>query len=205
MSTIKTLIFDFGDVFINLDKQGAMTNALQLFEVDELPEELVSINTLYEQGLISTKEFIDFYTENFPKLSEKEIIDAWNFILKDFPENRLEFLKKLAKDKKYKLILLSNTNDLHMTWIANNVSFFEEFKACFDVFYLSHEIYLRKPNADIYEFVLKENKLKAEECFFIDDTKDNTDTASKLGIKVWNIDETSQDIVDLFTINKTLF
>nr|WP_321224628.1 HAD family phosphatase [uncultured Psychroserpens sp.] len=205
MSTIKTLIFDFGDVFINLDKQGAMTNALELFEVDELPEELVSINTLYEQGLISTEEFIEFYTDNFPKLSKKEIIDAWNYILKDFPQHRLEFIKQLAKDKTYKLILLSNTNDLHISWIAKNVSFYEDFKACFDKFYLSHEIYLRKPNADIYEFVLGENKLNANECIFIDDTKDNTDTAAAMGLNVWHIDETKQDIVDLFTINKELF
>ncbi|MFD2918031.1 HAD family hydrolase [Psychroserpens luteus] len=205
MSTIKTIIFDFGDVFINLDKQGAMTNALELFEVDELPEELVSVNTLYEQGLISTEEFVEFYTDNFPKLSEKTIIEAWNYILKDFPEHRLEFIKQLAEDKTHKLILLSNTNDLHISWIAENVSFYEDFKSCFNEFYLSHEINLRKPNTDIYEFVLKENKLKPEECFFIDDTKENTVAAASLGIHTWNIDETSQDIVDLFAINKDLF
>jgi len=205
MSTIKTLIFDFGDVFINLDKQGAMDNALRLFDLDELPEDLVAINTLYEQGLISTEEFIAFYTNNFPKLSEKVIIDAWNFILKDFPINRLEFIKTLAKNKKYKLILLSNTNDLHISWIKDHVSFYEDFKTCFDQFYLSHEIYLRKPNADIFEYVLKENKLKPEECIFIDDTKANTDMAANLGIHTWNIDETKEDIIDLFTINKHLF
>ena len=73
MSTIKTLIFDFGDVFINLDKQGAMQNALELFELDELHDDLVAINTLYEQGLISTEEFVEFYTDNFPKLSQRRI------------------------------------------------------------------------------------------------------------------------------------
>jgi len=205
MSTIKTLIFDFGDVFINLDKQGAMKNALELFELDELHEDLIAIHTLYEQGLISTEEFVAFYTDNFPELSKKDIIDAWNYILKDFPNHRLEFIKQLAKDCKYKLILLSNTNDLHISWIADNVPFYEDFKLCFDKFYLSHEVTLRKPNTDIYEFVLKENKLKPEECFFVDDTKDNTDTAAALGIHVWNIDENTQDIVDLFTINKHLF
>ena len=205
MSTIKTLIFDFGDVFINLDKQGAMQNALDLFELDELHEDLVAINTLYEQGLISTEEFLEFYTDNFPKLSKKDIIDAWNYILKDFPQNRLKFIKKLAEEDNYKLILLSNTNDLHISWIAENVSFYEEFKSCFDTFYLSHEINLRKPNTDIYQFVLNENKLKPEECFFIDDTKENTDAATALGIHVWNIDENTQDIVDLLTINKDLF
>ena len=107
---IKTLIFDFGDVFINLDKTGAMEHALNLFELDEFSEELIAINCLYEQGIISTEEFLEFYTSNFPKLSRKTIIEAWNFILKDFPNHRLEFIKKLVNEKQYKLILLSNTN-----------------------------------------------------------------------------------------------
>ena len=202
---IKTIIFDFGDVFINLDKVGAMQNALTLFELDEFPEDLIAINTLYEQGLISSEEFIEFYTDNFPKLSKETITEAWNFILKDFPEARLEFLKNLKKENKYKLILLSNTNDIHINWVKDHVPFYEEFKNCFDQFYLSHEIYLRKPNADIYEFVLNQNNLKAEECLFIDDTKDNTDAASKLGIHVWNIDETKEDITNLFSTKKDLF
>ncbi|WP_033961803.1 HAD family hydrolase [Psychroserpens jangbogonensis] len=205
MSTIKTIIFDFGDVFINLDKEGAVQNVLTLFELDELPEDLIAINTLYEQGLISSEEFIEFYTDNFPKLSKNNIIDAWNFILKDFPEERLKFLQKLKLENKYKLILLSNTNDLHIKWVQEQVPFYTEFKDCFDKFYLSHEINLRKPNDDIYNFVLNQNKLKAEECLFIDDTKDNTDTASKLGIHVWNIDETKENIIDLFSIKEDLF
>ena len=205
MPTIKTLIFDFGDVFINLDKQGALKNALDLFELDELPEDLVAINTLYEQGFISTKEFLEFYTDNFPKLSENDIIEAWNFILKDFPKPRLEFIKKLKADGVYQLFLLSNTNDLHISWIKQQVAFFNEFQACFSKFYLSHEINLRKPNEDIYQYVLTENSLNAHECLFIDDTQENTKTASELGIHVWNIDETSEDIIDLFAIKKDLF
>lgn len=205
MSTIKTIIFDFGDVFINLDKAGALQNALTLFELNELPEDLIAINTLYEQGLISSEEFIEFYTDNFPKLTKKDIIDAWNFILKDFPEERLTFLQKLKKEDKFQLILLSNTNELHMDWIKTQVPFFKDFKACFDQFYLSHEINLRKPNNDIYQFVLNQNNLKAKECLFIDDTKDNTDTATALGIHVWNIDETKENIIDLFSIKENLF
>jgi len=64
----KTLIFDFGDVFINLDKEGAMNHALDIFKLKTLSEELIAFNSLYEQGLISTEEFIEFYLENFPDL-----------------------------------------------------------------------------------------------------------------------------------------
>jgi HAD superfamily hydrolase (TIGR01509 family) len=94
---------------------------------------------------------------------------------------------------------------MHINFVKQTVPFFEDFKNCFDVFYLSQEIHLRKPNADIFEFVLNENSLTPNECLFIDDTKDNTDTAKKLGFHVWNIDETTEDIINLFNIKKDLF
>ena len=202
---IKTLIFDFGDVFINLDKQGAMQNALNLFNLEFFEADMVETNMQYEIGRISTSEFIAFYKSKFQNLNETDIVDAWNYIIKDFPDYRLDFIKKLAQEKEFKLILLSNTNDLHIDFIKHNVSFYKDFKNCFDVFYLSQEIHLRKPNADIFEFVLKENNLIANDCLFIDDTKENTDTAERLGLHTWNIDETTEDIIDLFKIKKELF
>ncbi|EPR70646.1 Haloacid dehalogenase-like hydrolase [Winogradskyella psychrotolerans RS-3] len=205
MQKIKTLIFDFGDVFINLDKQGAMQNALNLFNIDIFDADTIETNELYEVGKISTAEFIQFYKTKFSKISETNLIDAWNYILKDFPNHRLDFIKDLARQKDYKLILLSNTNDMHIDFIKANVPFFEDFKNCFDKFYLSQEIQLRKPNTDIFEFVLKQNNLIANECLFIDDTKANTDTAKSMGFHTWNIDETKEDITTLFETNKELF
>ena len=202
---IKTLIFDFGDVFINLDKQGAMQNALNLFNLEFFEADMVETNMQYEIGRISTSEFIAFYKSKFQNLNETDIVKALNYIIKDFPEYRLDFIKKLAQEKEFKLILLSNTNDLHIDFIKHNVPFYDDFKNCFDVFYLSQEIHLRKPNADIFEFVLKENNLIANHCLFIDDTKENTDTAERLGLHTWNIDETSEDVIDLFKIKKELF
>ena len=205
MQKIKTLIFDFGDVFINLDKPGAMQYALDLFNLKTFDADMIETNILYEVGKISTSEFIQFYKSKFPEISETKLIYAWNCIIKDFPEHRLDFIKELALQKKYKLILLSNTNDMHIDYVKETVPFFEEFKQCFDVFYLSQQIHFRKPNTDIFEFVLTENNLIANECLFIDDTKDNTDTADKMGFHTWNIDETKEDIVTLFKTKKELF
>ena len=202
---IKAIIFDFGDVFINLDIEGFTQNAFKQFNINEFSEEMIAFNSFYEQGLISTEEFIEFYIENFPKLTEEELINIWNFMLKDFPNHRLEFLKELQKSAKYKLILLSNTNELHINWIKKNVSFYEEFKDCFDAFYLSHDIHLRKPNRDIFEYVLRENNLTAKECFFVDDNKDNIKTANSLGIKTWHINPKIEDITSIFKINSHLF
>ena len=202
---IKTIIFDFGNIFINLDIEGFTKNAFKHLNIDEFSEEMIAFNSFYEQGLVSTNEFLEFYTENFPKLAEEDLVDIWNFMLKDFPQNRLAFLKGLKNTSKYKLILLSNTNELHINWIKEHVSFFEAFKSCFDAFYLSHEINLRKPNKDIFEFVLNKNTLKADECLFIDDNKDNIKTAEKLGLHVWNLNPETEDIITLFKTKKQLF
>ena len=202
---IKTIIFDFGDVFINLDKEGAYDNALKLYELDGFHEDLVAINTLYEQGFMDTEEFLEFYEENFNNVSRQEIIDAWNYIIMDFPKHRLEWLQELKASGDYQLILLSNTNELHIDYIKENVPFYEDFKACFDQFYLSHEINMRKPDISIFEFVLNENNLKAKECVFIDDTAENTASAMDLGFNTWNNQPKTQDVVDLFKLKAHLF
>ncbi len=201
---IKTILFDFGDVFINLDKSATQREFSKLGYIEQ-PEETNEINILYETGKISTPEFISYYKTRLPKASEKQIMDAWNAILLDFPKYRLEYIKRLASEKKYQLLLLSNTNELHINWIKENVSFFEEFKSCFDSFYLSHEINLRKPNTDIFEFVLEQHQLMPEEILFIDDTTANTDAASDIGIQVWNNIPKTEDVIDLFTLKSYLF
>ncbi|WP_435262746.1 HAD-IA family hydrolase [Tenacibaculum sp. nBUS_03] len=194
---IKNIIFDFGDVFINLDKQ-ATYKELGKLGVTEVTEEMMQVYYRYEMGLITTKEFVGFFHSKF-KIAKKDLIHAWNAILLDFPIHRLEFLKELHETNNYRLFLLSNTNELHISWIQNDWgnNLYQDFKSCFEQFYLSHEINLRKPNENIYEFVLGENNLLASETIFIDDTQENTDIAKNIGIHVWNINPESEDVVDL--------
>ncbi|AXG70924.1 D-ribitol-5-phosphate phosphatase [Kordia sp. SMS9] len=203
---IKNIIFDYGDIFINLDKP-ATQRELDKLGIDDFTTEMMEKNQAYEKGLISTEEFVNFYHAQFPETTKKDLIDAWNAILKDFPKHRMEFIQKLAKDNNYRLFILSNTNDLHISWIQEDwgMELYNEFKNCFEQFYLSHEIHFRKPNVDIYEFVLNENNLKPEETIFIDDTKENTDAAATLGIHVWNLIPGKEDIVDIFTHKQSLF
>ena len=200
---IKNLLFDYGDIFINLDKP-ATAHELNKLGIQDFTPEMVEKNQAYEKGLMTTEAFVDFYHKEFPHTTKEALIDAWNAILLDFPKQRLEFIKQLAKDKRYRLLLLSNTNDLHISWIQHDwgMELYNEFAACFEQFYLSHEINLRKPDANIYEFVLRENDLKASETLFIDDTRENTDAAAKLGIHVWNLIPGKDDVTELFIKNK---
>ncbi|GAB2776136.1 HAD family hydrolase [Salinimicrobium soli] len=201
---IKTLIFDFGDVFLDLDK-AATRRELERMEISDLSEEMHLKNQKYEKGLISSEEFIDSWCQTYPQLTSENFKDSWNAILLHFPEHRLKFLQQLKKEGKYFLILLSNTNDIHIDWVKDNIPFFEDFRNCFDAFYLSQEINLRKPEHSIFEFVLKKHRLNPEETLFIDDTPENTRAAAELNIHTWNIDPATQDVTDLFSVKKELF
>ena len=196
---IKNIIFDFGDIFINLDKKATYSE-LEKLGVSKITDEMIDVAYRYERGLVSTDEFIRFFNKKF-KVDKEDLVFAWNSILLDFPARRLVFLKALVKSKKYRLFLLSNTNDLHISSVKKSLGteFYNEFKSCFEQFYLSHEIHFKKPDTAIYEFVLNENNLIADETLFIDDLKENTDAANKLGIHTWNLIPGKEDITELFT------
>ena len=201
---IKNIIFDFGDIFINLDKQGTY-KALAKLGITEISEEMMTYYHNYEMGLLSTADFVQFFMDKFG-IEKEVLIEAWNAVLLDFPSERLEFLKTLSKSKKYRLFLLSNTNELHIDWVKKSVGkeFYNEFKNAFEQFYLSHEIHFRKPNSNIYEYVLQQNHLNPKETLFVDDLKENTDAASLLGIHTWNLNPKHEEVTSLFS-KKLLF
>lgn len=198
---IKNIVFDFGDIFINLDKK-LFAEELQKIHISQESEEMLPILQQYEMGLVSTDKFLTFFEERL-SVSQDKLKRAWNSILLDFPKERLRFIQNLSESKKYRLFLLSNTNDLHISWIQQNwgMEQYNAFKICFEQFYLSHEINLRKPNNNIYEFVLTMNKLAPKETLFIDDTKENTDAAKALGIHIWNLKPGKEDVLELLTKN----
>lgn len=197
---IKNIIFDFGDVFINLDKSATERSLLKL-GVSNITQEMYRMAQLYEMGLLSTNELVGRFREKHPNISSSQFKAAWNALLKDTPKYRLDFIKELSKNKSYRLFLLSNTNELHINWVQNEwgQQQYSIFKESFEHFYLSYEIKLRKPNFDIYEFVLSTNNLNPSETLFIDDTKENIEAAEQMGINIWNIEPGKEDVVELFT------
>lgn len=201
---IKTLVFDFGDVFLTLDKSATQLE-MQKLGINTLSDEKIDFLQTYEKGLVSTPDFLKKLQSWLPNSLETQLINAWNAVLIDFPQSRMDFIKQLSKSGKFQLILLSNTNDLHIQWISKNIYFFNEFKACFDAFYLSHEIHFRKPDANIFEFILKQHQLNPSETLFIDDTKENTEAAEKLGFHTWNINPKKEHVTNLFSIKSSLF
>ena len=50
-----------------------------------------------------------------------------------------------------------------------------------------------------YKFVINNHNLNPKKTLFIDDKKENTDVAKKLGLLVWNLEVGKEDVVDLFS------
>ncbi|MET6990340.1 HAD-IA family hydrolase [Sediminicola arcticus] len=196
----KNIIFDFGDIFINLDKQAPLI-AMEKWGLKDVQPSFTNLLFSYEKGLLDSETFLSKMSKYFPTATIQQIKTGWNSIILDFPEYRLEFIEKMAEEKEYNLILLSNTNALHIEKVIENMgeARFERFKKCFDQFYLSHEINLRKPDTEIYQFVLDSTNLKASETFFVDDTQENTLASEKSGITSWNLQVGKEDIVELIS------
>jgi len=192
MQQIKNIIFDLGGVIMNIDFKKTeeafrllglenFSNHINQFHITELFEQ-------YEIGKISDDAFVAGISKLMDKPVEaNKIIAAWNALLLDFPPERIELLKKIKSE--YRTFLLSNTNAIHYKEFRKRL-FTEQGVLLEDLFekaYYSHTSNLRKPEAAIFELVLRENNLLPAETLFIDDTALNFPEAEKLGINIHHL------------------
>ena len=194
---INTIIFDFGDIFINLNKEESL-EAFKKLGLNGSNEKLLALNDEFERGKISESTFLNGFTEFIPNASIEEIKAAWNTIIGEFPLYRLEFLQLLKN--KYRLFLLTNTDLIHIENFEDKVgiSFFSEFYQCFEKVYYSYEMGMRKPDEAIFRHIIKKHDLNPSRTLFVDDKKENTDSAASVGLEVWNLQVGKEDVADIF-------
>ncbi len=194
MEKIQTLIFDLGGVIINLkkEKDWLQEDLLPNFQAEKL-QQLQQNNffTDFETGKIEVHEFIqqlkNIALDKF--ISDEKIIRHWNAILLDIPKHRVDLLKKLSQ--RYQLILLSNTNHIHLDYIRDYMQ--QEFgedvlKSIFHTCYYSQEVGHRKPDKEIYEFVLQQQGIRPSESLFMDDKPENLIEPQKAGWQTTAVD-----------------
>ncbi len=189
MKAIRSIIFDLGGVLFDINYQNIIDSFKKLglgdfdakytqLKQDHLFDEL-------ETGNISAAEFRNRIRAIAGKdLQDDEINNAWNSILIGFPKKNIDLLIQL-KDK-YRIFLLSNTNEIHeKAYKAMLRSDYgnEVLDELFEKIYLSHQVHLRKPNVEIFQLVIDENKLNVEETLFIDDSPQHIEGAKKVGLQ----------------------
>ncbi len=194
---INTVIFDFGDVFLDLNKENSV-EAFRKLGLDGPNEELLELNSQFETGKISEEKFLEGFKKHLPDADVEDIRAAWNSLIGDFPLHRLEFLQMLCG--KYRLFLLTNTDSIHIDHFEQSVgmTFSRDFYQCFEKVYYSYEMGMRKPDRNIFEYIIRKHDLNPARTLFIDDKKENTEAAESVGLKVWNLQPGTEDVVDLF-------
>ena len=195
---IDTIIFDFGDIFIDLDK-AACSREFTALGLKEFDPGLETLNHRFEIGEIDELAFLEGFRQRIPEVGILDIRKAWNALIGDFPLHRLEFLQMLAG--RYRLFLLTNTDSIHIDRFEHKVgmTFARDFYQCFEKVYYSFEMGMRKPDPKLFETIISRHGLDPAKTLFVDDRKENTDSASALGLRTWNLKPGEEDVTELFS------
>lgn len=193
MPAYKNIILDMGGVIFDIDHSKAQ-QAFQKLGITDI-QHLFShkgqsdIFDRLERGELIPE---DFYEEiralTTHGLTDHSIQEAFNALLIGVPDAAY-FPLLLNLRSTHRVFLLSNNNRIHYNWIIDylqgrwNLPSFGQF---FEKEYYSHLVGMRKPNTDIFELVLNEQKLNPDETLFIDDSAQHIKTASELGIHTYH-------------------
>lgn len=192
LSGIRNIIFDFGNVLLNIDpalsakaftKLG-IREGVDFWGSRSSSESLIN----FEKGVISPDEFRQSALEKLVAgVSPQQVDDAWNALLLDFPPRRVEMLKRLAKT--YRLFLLSNSNKIHYDCYMGRFEMESGYsmEQLFEKLWFSFQLGLVKPDPGIFHAVLGMSGLKASETLFIDDTPVHVEAARSAGINAWHL------------------
>ena len=179
---IKTVIFDIGNVLVNFHwREMYMEKGLFGKKFDRVAKATI-LSPMWceiDRGIMTYEEVLDAFAEQDREM-ESEIRRAL--------ENTHGIVTKRAfaipwictlKEKDLQVLVLSNFGK---KLIDDNPDAMD-FLPYTDGGILSYKDHLLKPEPEIYRLLLKRYGLKADECVFIDDLKENIDAAKTEGIQ----------------------
>ena len=179
-----------GGVLIDLDREACIEEFRKL----GFPEADKMLNTYRQKGIfkdlemgaISPQELYDYISGEVGHHVPPDKIDkALCAFIVGLPTYKLDMLLQLRKQ--YRVFMLSNTNAIMMPYIAQTYFTQQGLMAedYFDRMFLSYEMGMLKPDPEIFEAVLNDTGIKAEETLFIDDAEPNVETALSLGFHTY--------------------
>ena len=191
LASIKNIIFDLGGVILDLNYQATIDAFVEMgikdFSNLYSQKEQKQIFDDFEIGKINSNQFISsIQSLSQNSISKDEIINAWNAMLIEINPEKLDYL--LSLKERFRIFLLSNTNEIHISKFEGVLAKKNELKKfydCFEKVHYSSRLSLRKPNVDCFKTVLNINNLNASETIFIDDSIQHIEGALKCGIKAY--------------------
>ncbi len=178
--SITTIVFDFGNVLGFFSHRKA---AEQLAQFSQLSAKEILKHYLdpkleddFESGRMSLPEFRALVRQRCRVTCSDAQLD-WAIADMFTPNEEVCSLVPALKPR-YRLALLSNTNELHAVHFRRQ---FADTLAHFDALVLSHEVGFRKPCADIYAHCHTIAGSTPRQCLFIDDLPANVEAARACG------------------------
>ncbi|MES2795098.1 MAG: HAD family phosphatase [Bacteroidota bacterium] len=188
-SNIKNIIFDLGNVVIDIDPSKTyqsfanLSKSKNAIEVEQLIKEK-HIWLDYEKGFNTEGEFRETLTQALDlQATYTQIDQAFNALLLDIDPRRIDLIERLGKS--FRLFVLSNTSKIHMDEfekIAHRCTGRPNIWSLFEKPYFSFEMGKLKPELEIYQEVLDSSNLLPEQTLFIDDLLPNIEGAKLLHI-----------------------
>ena len=180
---IKTVIFDLGKVIIPFDFSRAYRAMAELcpYTPEDIPKRIGSVPSdllrRFESGQIEPEQFVEQLCGILDlRIEYAQFCEIFSSIfLADalIPESMLEGLRR-----RYRLLLLSNTNAIHFPMIRENYPLLRHF----DDYILSYQVGAMKPSPRIYEEAIARAQCAAGECFFTDDIAEYVAAARQAGM-----------------------
>lgn len=197
---IQAVIFDLGGVIIDLSLDRTLTAFATLTGASKADiQNAYGSNPVfmaYEKGEVSDQEFRDSIRKLFSvQATDTEIDHCWNAMLVDLPVSTLTMLEKLKKH--FRVFVLSNTNTIHINYVNEIMLQGKVLDSWVHKAYYSHLLGMRKPELEIYQHVLEQNRLIPNQTIFLDDNPDNLKAANSLYIQTLQITHLQQ-VRDLF-------
>lgn len=200
---IDTILLDLGGVLIDVhyERTAQEFATLGFGDFDRLYSKAKQDHLFdgFETGALSSAQFRDGIRGVLHEALDDTTIDrCWNAMLGSIPAQRMELVAELRK--RYRVLLLSNTNAIHVpafTAIVQRENGIADFKGCFDGAYYSCEMGLRKPDAQAYHHVLEQHGAVPERTLFIDDSLHHVIGAREAGLHAEHLDLHSEDLMGM--------
>lgn len=179
---IRAIFLDLGNVVLPFDNRRffrKLANVSPLGQAEITKRYFAALwQRKYESGKISSARFCREICELAQaRMDADEFFKAFDSVFDRKANVDFAFLDELAK--RYTLLLLSNTNASHFTFVKRRFDLFDAFNR----FALSYRVGATKPEARIYQAALEMSGVPARETFYADDIAEYVEAGRAAGLK----------------------
>lgn len=186
----KAVIFDLGKVLVPFDFIRGYRELERHcpYPTAEIRSRIAASRLVepLEKGLIAPRDFVTRLSGFLDlRIGYEEFCRIWSCIFSGqlIPD---AVLASLAA--RYRLLLLSNTNEIHFQMIRENYTLLRHFHDCV----LSYEVHAMKPDPAIFRVAVEKAGCRPQECFYTDDIAAFVEAAKGEGLDAVQFESPAQ-------------